>query len=78
MHEISVFEQLSLWDTPDTHPEDTLAAGRERGAIYTRQETVDFILNLAGYLPDRPLHQFTLLEPSFGNGDSSFGPLRGS
>jgi hypothetical protein len=22
-----------------------------------------------GYLPDKPLHQYTLLEPSFGNGD---------
>jgi hypothetical protein len=69
MREISVFEQLSLWDSPDDHPEKTSSSGRERGAIYTRQETVDFILNLVGYLPDRPLHQYTLLEPSFGNGD---------
>ena len=41
----------------------------ERGAIFTRREVVDFILDLVGYTPDRPLHQMRLLEPSFGNGD---------
>ncbi len=40
-----------------------------RGAIFTRREVVDFILDLAGYTLDRPLHQLRLLEPSFGNGD---------
>lgn len=42
---------------------------QERGAIYTRWEVVDFILDLAGYTTDRPLHQFRILEPSFGEGD---------
>jgi Eco57I restriction-modification methylase/TaqI-like C-terminal specificity domain len=69
MYENSVFEQLALWNPHDAHPKETLSSGRERGAVYTRQETVDFILNLVGYLPDKPLHQYTLLEPSFGNGD---------
>lgn len=41
----------------------------ERGAIFTRREVVDFILDLVGYRTDRPLHQLRLLEPSFGNGD---------
>ena len=41
----------------------------ERGAIYTRREVVEFILDLAGYGQDRPLHQLRLLEPSFGAGD---------
>lgn len=41
----------------------------ERGAIFTRREVVDFILDLSGYTADRPLHQFRLLEPSFGDGD---------
>ena len=41
----------------------------ERGAIFTRREVVDFILDLAGYTVDRPLHEMRLLEPSFGNGD---------
>ena len=69
MHENSVFEQLALWNPHDAHPKGTLPSERERGAVYTRQETVDFILNLVGYLPDLPLHQYTLLEPSFGSGD---------
>jgi hypothetical protein len=41
----------------------------ERGAIFTRPEVVEFILDLAGYTPDRPLHRLRLLEPSFGAGD---------
>ena len=40
-----------------------------RGAIFTRREVVDFILDLVGYLPSRPLHRLSLLEPSFGQGD---------
>lgn len=69
MHENSVFEQLALWNPHDAHPKESLSSGRERGAVYTRRETVDFILNLAGYTPDKPLHKLILLEPSFGNGD---------
>ncbi|WP_207770919.1 Eco57I restriction-modification methylase domain-containing protein [Rhizobium rhizogenes] len=41
----------------------------ERGAIYTRLEVVDFILDLVGYTVDRPLHTLRILEPSFGDGD---------
>ena len=40
-----------------------------RGAIFTRSEVVDFILDLAGYTEDQPLHEKRLLEPSFGGGD---------
>ncbi|MGC6900435.1 Eco57I restriction-modification methylase domain-containing protein [Pseudomonas aeruginosa] len=40
-----------------------------RGAIFTRTEVVDFILDLAGYTADRPLYEMRLLEPSFGGGD---------
>lgn len=40
-----------------------------RGAIFTRPEVVDFILDLVGYTSDRPLHRLRLLEPSFGGGD---------
>jgi type I restriction-modification system DNA methylase subunit len=40
----------------------------ERGAIYTKAEVVEFILDLVGYTIDRPLHTFRLLEPSFGEG----------
>ncbi len=44
----------------------------ERGAIFTRREVVDFILDLVGYTSDRPLQKLTLLEPSFGDGDFLF------
>lgn len=46
------------------------AAGTEgRGAVFTRREVVDFILDLAGYTADKPLHKLRLLEPSMGLGD---------
>ena len=46
------------------------AAGVEqRGAIYTRREVVEFILDLAGYTSDLPLYSYHILEPSFGDGD---------
>ncbi len=44
----------------------------ERGAIYTRREVVEFILDLCGYTVDQPLHRLRLLEPSFGVGDFLF------
>ena len=40
-----------------------------RGAVFTRREVVDFILDLTGFTPDKPLHEKRLLEPSFGGGD---------
>lgn len=66
------FRQSSLFETsPIGEAVNALAnAGiEERGAIFTRREVVDFILDLAGYTPDRPLHHMKLLEPSFGDGD---------
>lgn len=47
----------------------SVAGIEERGAIFTRREVVDFILDLAGYTTERPLHRMRLLEPSFGGGD---------
>ncbi|WP_083885745.1 N-6 DNA methylase [Synechococcus sp. PCC 7336] len=41
----------------------------DRGAIYTRSEVVEFILNLLGYVEEQPLYTKRLLEPSFGRGD---------
>lgn len=64
--------QLSLPDLcPITLAVDELAnSGIEaRGAIFTRREVVDFILDLVGYTPDCPLQKLRLLEPSFGNAD---------
>lgn len=40
----------------------------ERGAIFTRHEVVDFILDLVGYSADHPIYKAKLLEPSFGEG----------
>lgn len=45
------------------------AGTEERGAIFTRREVVDFILDLAGYTADQDLTRLRLLEPSFGHGD---------
>lgn len=43
-------------------------AEKARGAVFTRQSVVDFMLDLIGYTTDRPLHEFSALEPSFGGG----------
>jgi len=44
------------------------ASVTERGAISTRREIVDFILDLIGYKSDIPIFSNSLLEPSFGDG----------
>ncbi|MBS1823669.1 MAG: Eco57I restriction-modification methylase domain-containing protein [Acidobacteria bacterium] len=41
----------------------------ERGAIFTRPEVAEAILELVGYFPTKQLHCLRILEPSFGNGD---------
>ena len=46
-----------------------VSGAEERGAVFTRREVVEFILDLSGYTVDQPLHRFRLLEPSFGLGD---------
>jgi hypothetical protein len=70
---------LTLFDeSPDSYPRSIASAierlsaesGIEaRGAIFTRSEVVDFILDLAGYTVDKSLYETRLLEPSFGGGD---------
>lgn len=44
----------------------------QRGAIFTRPEVAEFILDLCGYTANQPLYQKRLLEPSFGGGDFLF------
>ena len=44
----------------------------QRGAVFTRREVVDFMLDLAGYEASEPLWERALLEPSFGAGDFLF------
>ncbi len=46
----------------------TAAAG-ERGAVFTRREVAEFILDLVGYTEDQPLETYRLLEPACGHGD---------
>ena len=70
--EVQVRQASFLDLCPITAAVDALAnAGgvEERGAIFTRREVVDFILDLAGYTTDQPLLHKKLLEPSFGDGD---------
>ena len=71
-HSTSLARQLSFTDMcPVSEALANLAkAGvEERGAIFTRREVVDFILDLTGYTANRPLHKMKPLEPSFGDGD---------
>jgi hypothetical protein len=77
LRDISAVDQLfdslgSDFRAPDvTAALDALAAMDEvqRGAVFTRREVVDAILDLVGYVVDKPLHRLRLLEPSFGEGD---------
>jgi hypothetical protein len=39
-----------------------------RGAIFTKPEVVEFILDISGYVVSRRLYETRLLEPSFGTG----------
>lgn len=39
---------------------------KERGAVFTKQPVVDFMLDLIGYTPSLPLYERRILEPSFG------------
>ena len=62
----SLFDSCSVTDAV----EQLASAGVEsRGAVFTRREIVDFILDLVDYTPDRPLQKLKLLEPAFGGGD---------
>ncbi|MDR0280096.1 MAG: Eco57I restriction-modification methylase domain-containing protein [Paucimonas sp.] len=67
------FHQLSLPQlcpvAAAVHELATTSGVEARGAVFTRREVVDFILDLSGYASDVPLHNLRLLEPSFGSGD---------
>ena len=75
-------DQLSLFDTDagSAFPlssdvekamhELARADGAEsRGAVFTRVEVVEFMLDVVGYVADASLHRKTMLEPSCGGGD---------
>jgi len=75
MTETIIDQPLRQGFLPNMDPVDealetlSVAGIEERGAVFTRREVVDFILDLVGYTTDRPLHKKRLLEPSFGHGD---------
>src|SRR3989344_4028393 len=56
---------------PTTPAIETLASANteDRGAVFTRREVVDFILDLVEYVSSSALYKASLLEPSFGHGD---------
>jgi hypothetical protein len=68
---ISLRDPPTLGECAVTNAVNALASAgiEQRGAIFTKREVVEFILDLAGYVADRQLHKLRLLEPSFGNGD---------
>ena len=72
-HNFDLFGDLSIPHSPKVAAAieklSTAAGTESRGAIFTRSEVVDFILDLAGYTEDQPLHKKRILEPSFGGGD---------
>ena len=49
--------------------EMAVSGAEARGAVFTRPEVTEFILDLVGYDPSRDLSQLRFLEPSFGAGD---------
>ncbi len=60
---------LPLLDFSEAGKHSANRSVEERGAVFTRSEIVEFILDLVGYTTDRPLYEFHILEPSFGDGD---------
>ena len=50
-------------------PVHDLLSTDERGAVFTRPEVVEFILDLVGYDPARKLGSARILEPSCGHGE---------
>jgi hypothetical protein len=65
----NVNHQLSFLEGPEI---DAAIAGMEasdvesRGAVFTRREVVDFILDLAGYTTDKPLHLGAMISDGHG------------
>ena len=45
------------------------ATAEDRGAVHTRPEVAEFVLDAVGWLESKPLESFRLLEPSAGEGD---------
>ena len=77
----NIHKQLSFLERPEV--EAAIAgmakSGAEsRGAVFTRREVVDFILDLAGYTTDKPLHEARPLEPLLSGTISTIEPKKRS
>ena len=59
----------ALADENESARQFSSASADERGAIFTRGEVAEFILDLVGYTECRDLAQTKLLEPSVGHAD---------
>ncbi|MDR1238381.1 MAG: N-6 DNA methylase [Propionibacteriaceae bacterium] len=66
--------QPVLFDDPAVALEIAVSVGdaKARGAVFTKASVVEFMLDLLGYTPDKPLWESRLLEPSFGAGGFLF------
>jgi hypothetical protein len=72
----TIFELLETPTSPsgkdlNVAVEEIALAGSasERGAIFTKREVVDFILDIIGYDVSKKLYEKRIMEPSFGKGD---------
>lgn len=68
-YEADLFTRQASLIVPQADEQASLLAFKERGAVFTRPEVVNFILDLVGYTIDKPLHKQRMLEPSCGEGD---------
>lgn len=71
LHSTALFQPslAGLCPVADAVHEMSSSGIEARGAIFTRREVVDFILDLAGYTASGELWRLRVLEPSFGSGD---------
>lgn len=69
----STYQALLNDATQDLAAQGSIAA---RGAVFTRVEVVDFLLDLAGYTVDQKLHRRRLLEPAFGSGEFLYQTIK--
>lgn len=73
---LPMWSRTGLCNAPFTRRESSLVstavvdriAPRVAGVVYTKPWMVELILDLAGYLPERPLARLVALEPSAGDG----------
>jgi hypothetical protein len=62
-------KQATFFDSSEALDHFPCVGIEERGAIFTKHEVVEFILDLVGYTSNKPLHELRILEPSSGEGD---------